>query len=137
VLDPVDQLEVEVQVAPEEVDGYEQVLPSVGERFRRARAFVEPGLDVGDVLPEGAHALARDLLAHQVADEEPEQGIALERRERDRRRGVLPERLGSEVELGPGNTYIIEPGHDAWVVGDERFVGFEIEQQAAEDYARD
>ncbi len=39
--------------------------------------------------------------------------------------------------LWPGSlTYVIEPGHDAWVVGDERFVGFEFEQRAAEDYAR-
>jgi hypothetical protein len=35
---------------------------------------------------------------------------------------------------GPGDAYVIEPGHDAWVVGDERFVGFEFE--SAEDYAR-
>jgi hypothetical protein len=41
---------------------------------------------------------------------------------------------GSEGEFGPGVVYVIEPGHDAWVVGDERFVGFEFE--SAEDYAR-
>jgi hypothetical protein len=41
---------------------------------------------------------------------------------------------GSEGEMGPGDAYVIEPGHDAWVVGDERFVGFEFE--SAEDYAR-
>lgn len=43
---------------------------------------------------------------------------------------------GTQAELGPGEAYVIEPGHDAWVVGDERFVAFEFEQQAAEDYAR-
>jgi hypothetical protein len=43
---------------------------------------------------------------------------------------------GSEVELGPGEAYVIEPGHDAWVVGDERFVGFEFESRAAEEYAK-
>jgi hypothetical protein len=43
---------------------------------------------------------------------------------------------GSEVELGPGDAYVIEPGHDAWVVGDEGFVGFEFESRAAEEYAR-
>ena len=42
--------------------------------------------------------------------------------------------FGSETEAGPGEAYIIEPGHDAWVVGDEQFVGFEFE--SAEDYAR-
>jgi hypothetical protein len=43
---------------------------------------------------------------------------------------------GSEADLGPGDAYVIEPGHDAWVIGDERFVGFEFEPRAAEEYAR-
>jgi hypothetical protein len=44
---------------------------------------------------------------------------------------------GTEVELGPGEAYVIEPGHEAWVVGDERFVALEFEARSAEDYARD
>ena len=43
---------------------------------------------------------------------------------------------GSEQEIGPGDTYVIEPGHDAWVVGDEGFVGYEFESRAAEEYAK-
>ena len=43
---------------------------------------------------------------------------------------------GSEVEVGPGEAYVIEPGHDAWVVGDQRFVAFEFESRSAEEYAR-
>jgi hypothetical protein len=43
---------------------------------------------------------------------------------------------GTEVEIGPGEAYVIEPGHDAWVVGDEPFVGFEFEPKAAEEYAK-
>ena len=43
---------------------------------------------------------------------------------------------GAEVEIGPGEAYVIEPGHDAWVVGDERFVGFEFESRSAEEYAK-
>ena len=43
---------------------------------------------------------------------------------------------GSEAEIGPGDAYVIEPGHDAWVVGDETFVGFEFEPKAAEEYGR-
>jgi hypothetical protein len=31
---------------------------------------------------------------------------------------------------------VIEPGHDAEVLGDEQFIGFEFEQSAAEGYAR-
>ena len=26
---------------------------------------------------------------------------------------------GTECDIGPGEAYVIEPGHDAWVVGDE------------------
>jgi hypothetical protein len=43
---------------------------------------------------------------------------------------------GTEQEIGPCDAYVIEPGHDAWVVGDERFVGFEFEARSAEEYAR-
>jgi hypothetical protein len=43
---------------------------------------------------------------------------------------------GTEVEIGPGETYVIEPGHDARVVGDAPFVGFEFESSSAEEFAR-
>ena len=43
---------------------------------------------------------------------------------------------GTEGEIGPGEAYVIEPGHDAWVVGDEAFVGFEFESPSAEVYAK-
>jgi hypothetical protein len=43
---------------------------------------------------------------------------------------------GTESELGPGDAFVIEPGHDAWVLGDERFVSFEFESRSAEEYAR-
>jgi hypothetical protein len=43
---------------------------------------------------------------------------------------------GTEIDIAPGETYVIAPGHDAWVVGDETFVGYEFEQSAAEDYAK-
>src|ERR671934_254273 len=45
-------------------------------------------------------------------------------------------RIAARMDLGAGDTYVIEPGHDAWVLGDERFVGFEFESQSAEQYAR-
>jgi hypothetical protein len=31
---------------------------------------------------------------------------------------------------------VIEPGHDAWILGDDTFVGYEFESRAAEEYAR-
>ncbi len=43
---------------------------------------------------------------------------------------------GTEGEIGAGEAYVIEPGHDAWVVGDEPFVGFEFESPTAEVYAK-
>jgi hypothetical protein len=33
---------------------------------------------------------------------------------------LLPD--GSEVETGPGDVFVVPPGHDAWVVGDEPWV---------------
>jgi uncharacterized cupin superfamily protein len=43
---------------------------------------------------------------------------------------------GSEGDVGPGDAYVIEPGHDAWVIGDERVVAFEFESPSAEEYAK-
>jgi mannose-6-phosphate isomerase-like protein (cupin superfamily) len=41
---------------------------------------------------------------------------------------------GTAVDVGPGDAYVIEAGHDAWVVGDEPFVG--IEFKSAAHYAK-
>jgi mannose-6-phosphate isomerase-like protein (cupin superfamily) len=43
---------------------------------------------------------------------------------------------GTEVQVGPGDAYVIEPGHDAWVIGSEPYVAFEFDSSAAETYAR-
>ncbi|GAA3645176.1 cupin domain-containing protein [Nocardioides ginsengisoli] len=43
---------------------------------------------------------------------------------------------GTEQKVVAGNAYVIEPGHDAWVVGDVAAVGFEFEAKAVETYAR-
>jgi hypothetical protein len=51
-------------------------------------------------------------------------------------RMVVKHEDGSEVEIGPAEAYVIEPGHDAWVVGDERFVALEFASPSAEEYAR-
>jgi hypothetical protein len=42
---------------------------------------------------------------------------------------------GTEADAGPGDAYRIEPGHDAWIVGDEPFVAYEFESSSAESYA--
>jgi hypothetical protein len=43
---------------------------------------------------------------------------------------------GTEADVGPGTAYVTEPGHDAWVVGDEPVVAYEFESRSAEEYAR-
>jgi uncharacterized cupin superfamily protein len=43
---------------------------------------------------------------------------------------------GTTLEIGPGDAYVIEPGHDAWVVGDDTFVGYEFDSKAAESFAQ-
>jgi hypothetical protein len=40
---------------------------------------------------------------------------------------------GGEAELGPGEAYEVQPGHDAWVVGDEAVTS--VEFSGAERYA--
>ena len=43
---------------------------------------------------------------------------------------------GTEVQVGPGDAYVIEPGHDAWVIGSEPVVGYEFDSKAAGTYAQ-
>ena len=42
---------------------------------------------------------------------------------------------GTETSVGPGDGYVIQPGHDAWVVGDEPWVTVDFSQSMA-DYAK-
>lgn len=35
---------------------------------------------------------------------------------------------GTEIDIAPGEASIIEPGHDAWVEGNEPYVGVEMSQ---------
>ena len=44
---------------------------------------------------------------------------------------------GTEEEVGPGEAYVIPPGHDAWVVGDEPVVTVDMSQVTAERYAKE
>ena len=42
---------------------------------------------------------------------------------------------GTEADATPGSAYVIEPGHDAWVVGDEPVVAYEFDSSTAGTYA--
>jgi len=42
---------------------------------------------------------------------------------------------GTSVDLSEGDAYEIKPGHDAWVMGDAPFIGFELDQSAVQMYA--
>jgi quercetin dioxygenase-like cupin family protein len=41
---------------------------------------------------------------------------------------------GEEMDVGPGDAIRIPPGHDAWVVGDEPYVG--VDFQGGAEYAK-
>jgi quercetin dioxygenase-like cupin family protein len=43
----------------------------------------------------------------------------------------------TETELGPGDAYVIEPGHDAWVVGNEPFLGVDVSTETVEEFAKE
>ena len=43
----------------------------------------------------------------------------------------------SEMDLAPGDAYVIEPGHDAWIVGEEPFVGVDVSVEAVETFAKE
>src|SRR5262245_1023897 len=43
---------------------------------------------------------------------------------------------GDKIDLSPGDTYAIHPGHDAWVNGDATFVTLEFQSETAASYAK-
>jgi hypothetical protein len=43
---------------------------------------------------------------------------------------------GAEIDLVAGDAYTVQPGHDAWVVGDEAFVALEFQSQTVETFAK-
>jgi uncharacterized cupin superfamily protein len=43
---------------------------------------------------------------------------------------------GTEADIKAGDAYVIEPGHDGWVIGDEPVVMYEFDNKAAETYAK-
>jgi hypothetical protein len=42
---------------------------------------------------------------------------------------------GEPMEYGPGDIYMLMPGHHAEVMGDDNFIAYEFESSTAESYA--
>jgi hypothetical protein len=43
---------------------------------------------------------------------------------------------GIEFDLVAGDAYVIEPGHDAWVTGDEAVVAYEFQAKTVQTYGK-
>jgi mannose-6-phosphate isomerase-like protein (cupin superfamily) len=43
----------------------------------------------------------------------------------------------SELEINPGDAYVIPAGHDAWVVGDEPCVAVDVSPEMVEQFAKE
>lgn len=43
---------------------------------------------------------------------------------------------GTTKRIGPGESYTIPPGHDAWVEGDEPYVCIEVQSARADTFAK-
>jgi hypothetical protein len=48
---------------------------------------------------------------------------------------VIQAEDGSETTLSPGDVYLIEPGHDAWVIGDDAWITVDV-SEGMEEYAK-
>ena len=44
---------------------------------------------------------------------------------------------GSEEEFAPGDAYVIPPGHDGWIVGDETCIVVDVSSEAAKRFAKE
>jgi hypothetical protein len=43
---------------------------------------------------------------------------------------------GDELEISAGDVYEIQPGHDAWVVGDRSYEALEFDRRTVESYGK-
>lgn len=43
---------------------------------------------------------------------------------------------GPEAEIGPGDVFVCDPGHEAWVVGDEQVIVYDFAGAMATEYGR-
>ena len=52
--------------------------------------------------------------------------------------GILGVKMenGSELKLQSDDAYVIEPGHDAWVIGDDPVIGYEFNAETAQNFGK-
>jgi uncharacterized cupin superfamily protein len=43
---------------------------------------------------------------------------------------------GTEQEIAAGDMYVLRPGHDAWIIGEETFVGVDF-SSAMQQFAKE
>ncbi len=89
------------------------------EAFTVGRVRLEPGWRWSECIKPVAHTDACQM---------PHVGYAVSGRITVRMKN------GTQKSIGPGESYTIPPGHDAWVEGGEPFVAIEV--MSAEHYAK-
>jgi len=70
---------VKVEQTAQEPGHEQQVLAAVRQRLGAPLRLVEARLKVGDVVAQGRDALPGRRLAHQIADQQPQEKLALHR----------------------------------------------------------
>jgi hypothetical protein len=65
----------------------------------------------------------------------PTRTVETSHRSEEDRDGWIDRDDGTEGDATAGTAYVIEPGHEAWVVGDEPAVAFEFDSSTAETFA--
>ena len=117
----VTQFEVKSHSSPDEVRNPAKTRVEVVhlESFTLGRLSFEPGWRWSECIKPVAHTDSCQLshVGYAVA-------------------GHMTVRLqdGTQKTISAGDSYTIPPGHDAWVEGDEPFVGIEV--MSAEQYAK-
>ena len=88
---------MQLEVPAQEADRESEVLLRCGSPVPALRVF-ESLREIGDIVAQGGHAIAGRLLADEVANEKPQERVALQRRESGRGPRVVAERPSPFVD---------------------------------------
>src|SRR5262249_32028648 len=98
--DLVDELGVQVQKPAQEAGGEQEVLLAVWELACALVRLVEKRTKLFEVDAQRREALAGDLLADEVAEQQPHERVALQRGDGDRRACVVGQRAATSLRKG-------------------------------------